>query len=174
MQEKSVPARKPVINDSMHPSPTLDPQVKPVSNSMNPTPVKKLPSGSPMPMVIAIAVVAIFMGVGTGWALANMNQISLPQSQTTLDMSNGEVESTPVEVEENKDSAEGTIKEGGLFGEGSHRLERGLGEDKDVALTSSSLDLSGFEGKKVQIWGENITSPNVYWLMDVSKVKVLE
>lgn len=72
------------------------------------------------------------------------------------------------------DTATGTLKEGGINGEGTYHLEREGGASKYVYLTSSMVDLSLFVGKKVDIWGETIASKKAGWLMDVAKIKVAE
>lgn len=74
------------------------------------------------------------------------------------------------------DTATGVLKEGGIQGEGTYRLERnGGGSSRDVALTSSTVGLSSFVDKKVDIWGETISSTRPGgWLMDVAKIKVIE
>lgn len=70
------------------------------------------------------------------------------------------------------DTVSGTLKEGGLNGEGTYHLEREGGVSKNVYLTSSMVDLSIFIDKKVEIWGETLASKKVGWLMDVAKIKV--
>jgi len=72
-----------------------------------------------------------------------------------------------------KDSAEGTLSAGGVDGEGTHQLKRPGGESQTVALTSSVLDLSKFEGKQVKVWGETFAAQTAGWLMDVGKVEVV-
>lgn len=70
------------------------------------------------------------------------------------------------------DTATGVLKTGGINGEGTYHLERDGGPSKYVYLTSSMVDLSMFEGKNVDIWGETIASKKAGWLMDVAKIKV--
>lgn len=72
-----------------------------------------------------------------------------------------------------KDSAEGTLREGGIDGEGQFHLEREGGESQNVYLTSTTVDLSKFIGKKVRIWGETFAAEKAGWLMDVGLVEVL-
>ena len=64
--------------------------------------------------------------------------------------------------------------EGGKDGEGTHHLDRGLGTEKDVYLTSTVINLDDFVGKKVQIWGETISAQKAGWFMDVVKIKTIE
>ena len=73
-----------------------------------------------------------------------------------------------------RDSALGELQAGGINGEGTHSLIRPGGESQTVALTSSVMDLSQFEGKKVQVWGETFAGQTAGWFMDVGKVEVME
>ncbi len=72
------------------------------------------------------------------------------------------------------DSATGTIKSGGINGEGTHTLEREGGKTQNAALTSSVVDLDLFVGKKVEVKGETNDSAKAGWLMDVGSIKILE
>ncbi len=69
------------------------------------------------------------------------------------------------------DSTEGILKEGGFEGEGSHHLERGA-KDQTAYLTSSTIDMSPFVGKKVKVWGQTHTSEKVGWFMDVGYIEI--
>ena len=74
-----------------------------------------------------------------------------------------------------KDSAEGVLEEGGdKSGEGSYHLVRPGNKDQTAYLTSSTVDLSKYVGKKVRIYGETFASQSVAWLMDVGFVEVLQ
>jgi len=73
-----------------------------------------------------------------------------------------------------KDTAEGTLKEGGIEGEGQFHLVRPGGESQFVYLTSSSVDLSLLLDREIKVWGETFASEKAGWLMDVGKVEVLE
>ena len=94
----------------------------------------------------------------------------------------GEIEESKIKVGEVygfddelfKDTAEGTIEEGGGNGEGTHKLVREGGEDQNAYLTSSVLDLDSFIGRKVKVWGQTYASQKVGWLMDIGKIEVLE
>jgi hypothetical protein len=72
------------------------------------------------------------------------------------------------------DSATGTIIKGGINGEGTHTLEREGGKTQNAALTSSTVDLDLFIGKKVEIKGETNSSTKAGWFLDVGIVKILE
>lgn len=72
------------------------------------------------------------------------------------------------------DSATGTIKAGGVNGEGTHTLERVGGVTQNAALNSSVVDLELFVGKKVEVKGETNDSTKAAWLMDVGSIKIIE
>lgn len=72
------------------------------------------------------------------------------------------------------DSATGTVKAGGVNGEGTHTLEREGGKTQNAALTSSVIDLDLFIDKKVEVKGETNDSNKAGWLMDVGSIKILE
>lgn len=69
------------------------------------------------------------------------------------------------------DSATGVLRDGGMEGEGSHHLERGA-KDQTAYLTSSTIDLSPFVGKKVVVWGQTYSSQKVSWFMDVGYIEL--
>lgn len=75
-----------------------------------------------------------------------------------------------------KDFAEGVIqprptpKKADEYVEGTHFLVRDGAVP--VALTSSVVDLSQYEGKKVKVLGETQKAIKEGWLMDVGKVEV--
>lgn len=73
-----------------------------------------------------------------------------------------------------KDKAEGLLKEGGVDGEGNFHLERPGGESQNVYLTSTTVDLSQYIGKKIRVWGETFQAEKAGWLMDVGLVELLQ
>lgn len=125
-------------------------------------------------MVLASFLVVV-LGVTTGWFLAgtrNEGKTSEGGSTQTTN-SKGEVERAGVGEEGDYDStAEGVLKSGGVNGEGTHHLDRGLGEGKYVSLTSSVVDLDSFLDKEVVVWGETISvDPKLAsWKIDVGLV----
>ncbi len=73
-----------------------------------------------------------------------------------------------------RDFAEGVIKakkDTADYAEGTHILER-TGQDP-VTITSSVVDLTKYEGKKVKVSGETQKALKSGWLMDVGKVEEL-
>ncbi|MCX7955782.1 MAG: hypothetical protein N2593_01590 [Patescibacteria group bacterium] len=73
-----------------------------------------------------------------------------------------------------KDQAEGILKEGGIDGEGNFHLDRPGGPSQNVYLTSTTVDLSLYIGKKVRVWGKTFSAEKAGWLMDVGLVEILE
>lgn len=73
-----------------------------------------------------------------------------------------------------KDTAEGILKEGGIDGEGNFHLQRPGGESQNVYLTSTTVDLSLYIGKKVKVWGQTFQGDKAGWLMDVGRIEVLK
>ena len=71
-----------------------------------------------------------------------------------------------------KDSAEGILREGGIDGEGNFHLERPGGVSQNAYLTSSTVDLSGYIGKKIKVWGQTFSGQKAGWLMDVGLVEI--
>lgn len=79
-----------------------------------------------------------------------------------------------------KDFAEGTIKvkpkpkNPSEYTEGTHTLIREDDPQHPVALTSSVVDLSEYENKKVKIYGETQKALKEGWLMDVGRVEEIK
>jgi len=126
------------------------------------------------PFVIG-AFLVVLAGVVTAWLLSSkvMNK-SGSSGRAAPGVKVTSTEAGKLDPSIKYDTAEGTLKEGGINGEGTYHLEREGGASKNVYLTSSMVDLSLFTGKKVEIWGETLASKKAGWLMDVAKIKVTE
>lgn len=125
----------------------------------------------PMKLFVAILLVALVLGTGIGYAASRLqggNAGSKQVSNTPAKQTAGIADKKTF-----KDSAEGLLREGGLDGEGSFHLERPGGESQNVYLTSSTVDLSPYIGKKVRVWGQTFEAQSAGWLMDVGLVEVL-
>lgn len=117
-------------------------------------------------VVLAVAVVA---GITTGFTLAKKNSGG--------SLSGVLVEYPKTAQQDNRtfrDFAEGTIQKkpeakNSDYGEGTHILVREVGIP--VALTSSVVDLSEYEGKKVKVFGETQKGNKEAWFMDVGKIE---
>lgn len=128
---------------------------------------------------IVLFVVLLLLGIATGYVVAQVKggsstvKVAGPDGKvTTATVQKGAVFGSKDE-KTFKDSAEGTMRKGGIDGEGAYHLERPGGESQNVYLTSSVIDLSTFVGKKVKVWGQTNASDKAGWLMDVGRLQVL-
>lgn len=112
------------------------------------------------------------LGVVSGFFLAKKGgNIASTQTSTSADSAGTVIGSNDTKTF--KDTAEGTLKEGGIEDEGQYHLVRPGGESQNVYLTSSVVDLSEFIGKKIRVWGKTEAAQKAGWLMDVGRVEVL-
>jgi len=126
--------------------------------------------------LIIVLVVVVLLGFGTGYYLGQSGgKAGKNITQTVVnkeDIKKGTIEGTS-DTSTFKDTAEGTLKEGGIDGEGAFHLERPGGESQYVYLTSSIVDLSKYIDKKIKVWGETQKAQKAGWLMDVGRIEVL-
>lgn len=139
--------------------------------------VHKLESSGNYPknLIYIIGLVIIISGGLTGFLLSNSSKINKGTNTSiseTVKAGKKVVGSSDTKLF--PDSAEGTLEVGHINGEGTHKLIRPGGESQTVYLTSSTLDLNQFTGKKVKVWGQTFAGKNAGWLMDVGKVELLE
>ncbi len=124
---------------------------------------------------IAVIILSVVVGIGSGYALASSGKKSIVTPLTSL---GGQPKTAQQDTQTFRDFAEGKLtkkpepKNPGEYSEGTHLLIRDAGVP--VALTSSVVDLSEFEGKKVKVYGETQKAIKEGWLMDVGKVEVLQ
>lgn len=128
-------------------------------------------------IVLALVIVAV-VGIFTGFFLSGSGTSG--QSLTTKTGGILNLSSAPKgtivgsdDMDTYDTSAEGTLREGGIEGEGAFHLERPGGESKNAYLTSSVVDLSMFVGRKIKVWGQTQKAQHAGWLMDVGRVEVL-
>lgn len=130
-------------------------------------------SASPMKILLIFIIIAA-LGVGTGFALAKYT--SSGGKNVPIDSKDGKGSGKIYgsnDTETFKDVAEGKLEEGGIDGEGQFHLVRPGGDSQNVYMTSSTVDLSQFVGKKIKVWGETQAAQKAGWLMDVGRVEVL-
>jgi len=86
-----------------------------------------------------MGIAVVLAGVGTGYLLSG--GLNAKDSSTTGEVvktdSNGEVQEAGEVKSEDVQEVVGTLTEGGVNGEGTHTLDRGLGENKNVILFST-------------------------------------
>lgn len=124
-------------------------------------------------MLLGIMLLATFAGYG----VAQINGGNSPNNTTTQTASeansgSGVKSAGLADKETFKDKAEGILKEGGFEDEGNFHLERPGGKSQNAYLTSSTVDLSEFIGKKVEVWGQTYKGQKVGWLMDVGYIEI--
>ncbi len=128
-----------------------------------------------LPFTIIIVVLALVFGTATGYGIAKAQAPkggSMAKNDNKVETVNTEKAAGVIDKSTYKDQVEGVLRDGGIDGEGSHHLDRAGGKSQTVYLTSSTVDLSEYIGKKVKIWGETHTSEKAGWLMDVGYVEV--
>lgn len=125
-----------------------------------------------------ILVAAIVLGGITGYLASTKKGGNAGNTLTSGSVDSSKVSKGTVvgsnDTKTFKDIAAGTLKNGGINGEGQFHLVRIGGDSQNVYLTSSSVDLSKFVGKKIKVWGQTQTAQYAGWLMDVGRVEVSE
>lgn len=145
---------------------TQDPLVKQFDSNSKKTSQSKM---------IVILLVMVVLGAGSGLLIAKGSSLSTSSSSEVTsksDVTKGKTFGVD-DTSTFKDTAEGTLKEGGIEGEGQFHLERPGGETQSVYLTSSVVDLGLVKGRKIKVWGQTQKAQHAPWLMDVGKVEVL-
>ena len=125
---------------------------------------------NPVKLILGIAGLAVILGILTGYILSTKDNGS-----GISPLSVGTAKTAQQDVKTFRDFAEGVIKEKPEpsdpeeYSEGTHFLMRD--NAVPVALTSSVVDLSQYEGKKVKVYGETQKALKEGWLMDIGKVE---
>lgn len=134
-------------------------------------PLKNFNLASLNKIYVGILTASIVLGITAGFMLANSGR---KPTANIVSLKN-----PPTAQQDNRtfrDFAEGMIqkrpapKNADEYVEGTHFLIRDGA--MPVALTSSVVDLSQYEGKKVQVFGETQKAIKEGWLMDVGKVEL--
>jgi len=135
--------------------------------------VRPIGKNSLWPYIIGACAVVI-LGVAGAWLISSK---LMKSSSSGVKVPGSVVTSTSagmLDPNTKYDTATGNLKDGGIKGEGTEHLEGDNGPSHFVYLTSSVVDLSGFVGKKVQVWGLTEASKYAPWLMDVAKIQVVQ
>lgn len=131
-------------------------------------------------LAVFIFLFAIAAGIGTGFGIKAMSKTgtTINKSDKTTASSKSEeavAQSAGIKDEKTfKDEADGILREGGIEGEGAYHLERKGGESQTAYLTSTTVDLEPYIGKKVRVLGKTFSGEKAGWLMDVGYVEVLQ
>lgn len=130
------------------------------------------------PKIVVLFVAVVVLGILSGYFLSTtgrLGQKMASNSNGTLNLSSvpkGTIVGSN-DTATFKDTAQGSLKIGGIDGEGAYHLERPGGDSQNVYLTSSSVDLSKLVGKNIKVWGQTQKAQHAGWLMDVGRVEVL-
>ncbi len=131
-------------------------------------------------LAVIIFLIAIIAGIGTGYGIRVFSKPGtitspLAKSNSTSTSNAKVVETAGIRDEKTfSDKAEGILREGGIEGEGAFHLERAGGPSQNAYLTSTTVDLEPFIGKKVRVMGKTFQGKTAGWLMDVGFVEVLQ
>lgn len=124
-----------------------------------------------------ILIIAVVLGAMSGYILSNKKGTTSGNTLTSGSIDSSSISKGTVvgssDTKTFKDVATGSLKEGGIEGEGQFHLVRPGGVSQNVYLTSSSVDLSKFVGRKIKVWGETQKAQYAGWLMDAGRVEVL-
>lgn len=129
--------------------------------------------------ILSIFLLIILFGVVSGFVWAYVSKNASSESRTALSKSTEDVNVSPPPKKAGiddkktfKDTTEGIMRDGGMEGEGDYHLERPGGASQNVYLTSTTVDLSRYIGKKVKVWGETYSAQKAGWLMDVGLIEL--
>lgn len=131
---------------------------------------EQTPKLVPLPLVVIIGVISVLLGVFGAYSMTKTSVITSNVDEGTAiqtDKAAGVLDKKTF-----KDSAEGIMREGGMDGEGNFHLERPGGVSQNAYLTSSTVDLSKYIGKRVTVWGQTFQGQKAGWLMDVGLVEI--
>lgn len=123
---------------------------------------------------IGVILFSVIAGLASGYVFAGNAKRGMGPTSPT-DLINDKPQSASQDNRTFRDFAEGKItkkpepKKGADYSEGTHLLVRDSGVP--VALTSSVVDLSQYENKKVKVYGETQKALKEGWLMDVGRVE---
>jgi len=151
------------------------PEIKNQENFTHPFEPPKTPQKKKVPFWIVIVFVVIF-GLTSGWYVASTQkpQVEHKTVEEVATKKGDVVGLTDKSTFQNE--AEGILQrnEDGEYKEGSHVLLRDNNPILTVYLSSASVDLDLYVGKKVHVWGETHKGQKVAWLMDVGLLELVE
>lgn len=131
-------------------------------------------------MFLVLSLLVILGGSATGFGVSKLqatdssirDSLTAEQQAARANVKNGQVFGEE-EIDVKLDDTAGYLEEGGIDGEGSHKLLREGGPSQYVYLTSSKVDLDQFVGMEIKVWGETQEGQKAGWLMDAHRVEVV-
>jgi len=177
ISDTSTPAGKPKIDDEQLKSGATEIKNAQSNQKIERWEMKKVK----LPIAILAGVGAVALGIASGLSLKtlveNRSLAQTYESPATQQVAGDSVKAGDIfgsNHEVFKDVAEGYLEQGGINGEGSHKLLRTGGDSQTVYLTSSVTDLDKLSGMQVKVWGETYQGQKAGWLMDVGKIEVID
>ncbi len=177
ISDTSTPAGKPKIDDEQLKSGITEIKKAQSNQKIERWEMKKVK----LPIAILAGVGAVALGIASGLSLKtlveNRSLAQTYESPATQQVAGDSVKAGDIfgsNHEVFKDVAEGYLEQGGINGEGSHKLLRTGGDSQTVYLTSSVTDLDKLSGMQVKVWGETYQGQKAGWLMDVGKIEVID
>lgn len=177
ISDTSTPAGKPKIDDEQLKSGATEIKNAHSNQKIERWEMKKVK----LPIAILAGVGAVALGIASGLSLKtiveNRSLAQTYESPATQQVAGDSVKAGDIfgsNHEVFKDVAEGYLEQGGINGEGSHKLLRPGGDSQTVYLTSSVTDLDKLSGMQVKVWGKTYQGQKAGWLMDVGKVEVID
>lgn len=141
------------------------------------SPARKINLSSSNNLFFIVLIVSAVLGVLAGYLLANSAGNTLGSSKVGSIVPGSKPATAQADKNTFRDFAEGKVSKKpevkgkqDQYGEGTHLLIREGASP--VALTSSVVDLSQYEGKQVKVYGETQKALKEGWLMDVGLVEV--
>ncbi len=148
--------------------------MRPLNTDQDESGIHRMKAGLNFKLLIAVLVISVIAGAGTGYLMASSSggtgSAGIPLITKTPEHA-AEDTRTFRDFAEGKVSKKPTTK-GIDTSEGTHLLMRDGATP--VALTSSVVDLSTFENKKVKVFGETNKATGAGWFMDVGRVEEVQ
>lgn len=136
------------------------------------------PPSSKMPIFLGLAAIVILAGLGVGWFVSGKKAANSVANKAAgvpaVVVTQTEAGVTDPSTIKDVTTATGTLQTGGIRGEGTYHLDRPGGSTQTVYLNSTIVNMKPFVSAKVQVWGQTQASQYAPWLMDVSKIKMVQ
>jgi len=130
----------------------------------------------PIKVMGGVVFLAIFLGIGSGYIGARLTAKNVVSVKNGTSEKSVAAEKAVGKVDKStfKDKATGFLREGGIDGEGNFHLERPGGKSQNIYLTSTTIDLSKYIGRKLTVWGQTFKARKAGWLMDVGYIEIVK
>lgn len=150
----------------------------------------RVPEVKPALLSLPVIIIIVVLAIASGFWISRFSFGSTSKNSSTASNPSGEQAVSAENISSSDqlqvgklygdthknftDKAIGTIEKGSINGEGTHILNREGGKTQRASLTSATVDLDLFVGKKVEVQGQTNASTKTGWLLDVGSIKILE